>query len=32
MQNKLMPIEDKLWLGKRGIVESVGSILKESIL
>ena len=31
MQNKLMPIEDKLLLRKRGIVESVGSILKESI-
>lgn len=31
MKNKLMPIEDKLLLRKRGTIESVGSILKESL-
>lgn len=31
MNNKLVEMEDKLLLRKRGIVESVGSILKESI-
>jgi hypothetical protein len=31
MKNKLMSIEDKLLLKKRGVVESVGSILKESL-
>ena len=31
MKNKLVEIEDKLLLRKLGIVESVGSILKESI-
>ena len=28
MKNKLMPLEDKLGLRKRGIVETVGGILK----
>lgn len=30
MKNKLMKVEDKLLLRKRGVIESVGSILKES--
>ncbi len=30
MKNKLMPLQDKLLLRKRGIIESVGSILKGS--
>jgi Transposase DDE domain len=31
MKNKLMPLEDKILLRKRGVIESVGSILKESL-
>jgi hypothetical protein len=31
MSNKLVEMEDKLLLRKRGVVESVGNILKESI-
>jgi hypothetical protein len=31
MKNKLMPIEDKFLLRKRGLIESVGSILKQSL-
>ena len=31
MKNKLMPMEDKMLLRKRGIIESVGSILKQSL-
>ena len=31
MANKLMPLEDKILLRKRGIIESVGGILKESL-
>lgn len=31
MKNKLMPLDDKLLLLKRGVIESVGSILKESL-
>jgi hypothetical protein len=30
MQNKLMVMQDKLMLRKRGVIESVGAILKES--
>jgi hypothetical protein len=30
MKNKLLAVEDKLLLRKRGVIESVGSILKES--
>ena len=30
MKNKLMPLQDKFFLRKRGTIESVGSILKES--
>lgn len=30
MKNKLMPLEDRLLLKKRGIIESVGSVLKET--
>lgn len=31
MKNKLMPLEDKILLRKRGVIESVGGILKESL-
>ncbi len=31
MKNKLMDLQDKLMLKKRGLIESVGSILKESL-
>lgn len=31
MENKLMPLENKLLLRKRGIIESVGNILKERL-
>lgn len=31
MKNKLMPIEDKKMLKKRGVIESVGNILKASL-
>jgi hypothetical protein len=31
MKNKLMPLEDKLLLKKRGLIESVGHVLKECL-
>lgn len=30
MKNKLMPMEDKMLLRKRGVIESVGAVLKQS--